>query len=187
MLSGDSVFSIPYFQRPYKWKPERLTQLEQDLLQLVDGTTDTHFLGAIIFHGRPTNPSDPDIYEVIDGQQRLTTVFAYLCAVVKTLCKYGQYDEASGFFLKYVVINRHTSLISNSRLQSSKDDRAQLNRVIQDLLDDQKFSAKLQSFKFKPLPAIGSDTGRLWNNYRASLRFLSLQTSLETIDRLREI
>jgi uncharacterized protein with ParB-like and HNH nuclease domain len=187
MLSGDSVFAIPYFQRPYKWKPERLQQLERDILQLVDGLSDTHFLGAIIFHGRPTNPSDPDIYEVIDGQQRLTTVFIYLCAVVKTLCKYGQYDEASGLFLKYVVINRHTTLISNTRLQSGKDDRKQLNKVIQDLLEDQLFSSKLQSFKFKPLPAVGGETGRLWNNYRSALRFLSAQTSLETIERLRDI
>jgi uncharacterized protein with ParB-like and HNH nuclease domain len=187
MFKDDSVFSIPYFQRPYKWKPERLQQLERDLLQLVDELTDTHFLGAIIFHGRPTNPSDPDIYEVIDGQQRLTTIFVYLCAVIKTLCRYRQYDEAAGLFLKYIVINRQMNLISNVRLHSSKDDRKQLNKVIDDLLDDKQFLEKLPSFKFKPLPAVGSEFGRLWSNYRAALRFLSTQTSLETIERLRSI
>jgi uncharacterized protein with ParB-like and HNH nuclease domain len=69
MLSGDSVFTIPYFQRPYKWNPKRLQQLEQDVLQLVDGSSDNHFLGAIIIHGRPSNPSDPDVYEVIRQSQ----------------------------------------------------------------------------------------------------------------------
>lgn len=187
LSGGESVFSIPYFQRPYKWKPERLQQLESDILQLVDGLTDTHFLGAIIFHGRPTNPSDPEIYEVIDGQQRLTTVFIYLCAVVKTLCKYEQYDEASALFLKYVVINRPTTFISNVRLHSSKDDRRQLNRVIQDLVDDSQFSQKLQAFAFKSLPGVGADSGRLWSNYKAALRFLSTQTNLETVERLRQI
>ena len=54
------------------------------------------FLGAIIIHGRPSNPSDPDVYEVIDGQQRITTIYLYLCAVVRTLCKYGEYGEAIG-------------------------------------------------------------------------------------------
>ena len=187
MLSTDAVFAIPYFQRPYKWTPERLQQLERDILQLVDGTTDNHFLGAIIIHGRPTNPSEPDVYEVIDGQQRITTVFIYLCAIVRTLCKHGEYDEAAGLFLKYIVINRQTSLISNARLQSSKDDRKQLNRVVQDLLNDNDFSSKLPSFKFKPLPAVGSEGGRLWNNYRAALRFLSNETKLESIERLRQI
>ena len=77
LLSGDNVFAIPYFQRPYKWKPDRLKQLNRDLLSIVD-QNDTHFLGAVIVHGRRTNPSDPKVYEVIDGQQRLATIFVYL-------------------------------------------------------------------------------------------------------------
>jgi len=187
LLSGDLVFTIPYFQRPYKWKPERLQQLERDILNLVDGSNDNHFLGAVIIHGRPSNPSDPIVYEVIDGQQRLTTLYLYLCAIVKTLCKYDHYDEAAGLFLKYLVINRHTSLITNAKLQSSKDDRKQLNRVLDDLTADQTLVGKLSSFKFKPLPAVGSDRGRLWNNYKAALRFLSNQAKLESVDRLRDI
>jgi hypothetical protein len=39
LLSGDAIFTIPYFQRPYKWNPKRLQQLESDILNLVDGTT----------------------------------------------------------------------------------------------------------------------------------------------------
>jgi uncharacterized protein with ParB-like and HNH nuclease domain len=187
MLSGDSVFTIPYFQRPYKWLPKRLEQLEQDILRLVDGTDDNHFLGAIIIHGRHSNPSDPDEYEVIDGQQRITTIFLYLCAVVRTLCKHKQYDEAVSLFLKYIVINRNTALLTNAKLLSSKDDRKQLNRVMQDVLSDENFTAKLASFKFRPLPAVGSDAGRLWKNYKAALRFLSSQTKQESVDRLREI
>jgi uncharacterized protein with ParB-like and HNH nuclease domain len=187
MLSGDSVFTIPYFQRPYKWLPKRLEQLEQDILRLVDGTDDNHFLGAIIIHGRHSNPSDPDEYEVIDGQQRITTVFLYLCAIVKTLCRYKEYDEAVSLFLKYIVINRNTSLITNAKLHSSKDDRKQLNRVMLDVLGDVSFSAKLASFKYVPLPAVGSENGRLWKNYKSALRFLSTQTKQESVDRLRQI
>jgi len=185
LLSGDAAFTIPYFQRPYKWRPERLQQLESDVLRLVDGSDDNHFLGAIIIHGRPSNPSDPDVYEVIDGQQRVTTSFLYLCAVVKTLCKSGEYDEAASLFLKYLVINRQTTLITNAKLQSSKDDRKQLNAVIEDLMDNADFLTRLGSFKFKPLPAVGSDRGRLWNNYKAALRFLSAQAKLESVERVR--
>lgn len=173
ILSGDSVFTIPYFQRPYKWKPERLQQLERDILQLVDGAVDNHFLGAIIIHGRSSNPADPRVYEVIDGQQRITTIYLYLCAIVRTLCKFGVYDEAVSLFLKYLVINRQTSLITNAKLQSGKDDRKQLNFVMQDLTKDPVFAEKLAPFAFKPLPAAGSEKGRLSNNYRAILRFLT--------------
>ena len=187
LLSGDSVFTIPYFQRPYKWKPDKVQQLEDDILLLVDGSSDNHFLGAIIIHGRSSNPADPRVYEVIDGQQRITTLYLYLCAIVRTLCKEGEYDEAVSLFLKYLVINRQTSLITNAKLQPSKDDRKQLNSVLQDLTKDTVFSEKLAPFAFKPLPAAGSEKGRLSNNYRAILRFLANQVKLESVARLRAI
>lgn len=113
LISGDQIFSIPYFQRPYKWKPERLKRLNADILDLVDEASDFHFLGAMILHGRRSNPSDPFFFDVIDGQQRLTTLFLYLCATVKTLAGYKEYDEASGLFLKYLVINREVRALSN--------------------------------------------------------------------------
>lgn len=187
VLSGDLVFTIPYFQRPYKWKPERLEQLQRDILELVDGSSDNHFLGAIIVHGHPSNPADPTIYEVIDGQQRITTAYLYICAVVRTLCKHREYDEAAGLFLKYLVINRNTSLITNAKLHSSKDDRSQLNRVLEELTSDQEFASRLGGFKFKAIPAVGNERGRLWNNYKSARRFLSAQAKRESIDRLREI
>jgi hypothetical protein len=185
LLSGDSVFAIPYFQRAYKWKAERLNQFNRDLLSLVDESSDFHFLGAIIIHGRPSNPSDPAVYEVIDGQQRITTIFLYLCAIIHTLCKQQEYAEAVSLFLKYLVIGRETALVSNSRLQSCKEDRAQLNYVLSDLLSDPVFAERVAPFRYKPLPAAGLDRGRLRINYRAALRFFEEQVRTEGIDRLK--
>lgn len=98
LLSGDSIFEIPYFQRPYKWKKPRLDQFETDLLALVDDESLTHFLGAVIIHGRRSSPSDPTLYEVIDGQQRITTIYLYLAAGLKTLADHGMIDEAVSLF-----------------------------------------------------------------------------------------
>lgn len=187
LLSGDTVFAIPYFQRAYKWKPERLSQLNADLLNLVDETSDFHFLGAVIIYGRPSNPSDPKVYEVIDGQQRITTIFLYLCAIVRILCKEKEYADASGLFLKYLVIGRETALVTNAKLQPCKDDRAQLNYVLDDILSDETFAERLSPFKYKPMPAAGSDKGRLRNNYRAALRFFEEQVEKENLPRLRKL
>jgi len=187
LLSGDSVFAIPYFQRAYKWKSDRLNQFNRDLLSLVDGSSDFHFLGAIIIHGRRTNPSEPNVYEVIDGQQRITTIFLYLCAIIRNLCKQEDYAEAAGLFLKYLVIGRETALVSNSRLQPCKDDRAQLNYVIDDILADPAFAERLAPFKYKPMPAAGIAKGRLRNNYRAALRFFEVQVQTEGLKRLKDL
>lgn len=186
LIDGETVFSIPYFQRAYKWKPERLKQLNEDLLRIVD-TGDTHFLGAVIVHGRRSNPSDPNVYDVIDGQQRITTVFIYLCAIVRTLCKHEQFDEAQGLFLKYLVISRDTRLLSNVKLHPCKDDRGQLNFVINELLEDRLFAERLSQFSFRPLPTADGDRGRLRNNYRAALRFFTEQAENEGLDRLRAL
>jgi Protein of unknown function DUF262 len=187
LISGDIVFSIPYFQRPYRWEPKRLTQLNADILAVVDGRADSHFLGAVIIYGRPSNPSDPKVYEVIDGQQRLTTIFLYLCGIVRTFCINGEYAEASSLFLKYLVISRNTNLFTNSKLQSCKDDRAQLNYVFASLMADEMFSSQVAPFKYLPLPATGADKGRLRNNYNAALRFFEKEVEEAGIQRLRDL
>lgn len=189
VISGDNVFTVPYFQRAYKWKSDRLKRLEKDILDVVDsGGEETHFLGAIIVHGRRSNPSDPDMFDVIDGQQRITTIFIYLCAIVKILCEQDEIDEAVSLFQKYLVIGRKTTLSSNFKLHSGKDDRAQLNEVFSDLMADRAFKDKLGAeFRPRPLAATGSDRGTLKSNYRAACRFLKEQVTKEGKDRIRAI
>jgi uncharacterized protein with ParB-like and HNH nuclease domain len=187
LISGDTIFSIPYFQRAYKWKPERLKQLERDILSIVDGTSDFHFLGAIIVHGRRRNPSDPDVFDVIDGQQRITTLFLYIAAVVRTLVNLEKFTEASSLFLKYLVIGRETDLLSNLKLHPCKEDRAQLNSVLSEVLDSKPLKEKLGSFKPKLLPPSGKEIGTLRNNYKAALRFLKSQLEQGGLDRVQNI
>jgi uncharacterized protein with ParB-like and HNH nuclease domain len=188
LLSGDSIFSIPYFQRPYKWKSDRLKQLDADILGLVDESSDFHFLGAMIVHGRRTNPSDPDLYDVIDGQQRITTLFLYICAAVRFLSKHGAHSEAIGLLLKYLVINRSTKT-SNLKLHPSKDDREQLNTIFDELLSDEKLKTALGGFKFKRLSTHtqSRSTGILRSNFRHALDFFEQEFKQGGRDRIDHI
>ena len=130
----------------------------KNLLQIID-SEDSHFLGAMIIYQRPqVITSDPTVYDVIDGQQRITTIFLYLCAIVGTLCKNQLYDDAVGAFQKYLMVNRETKLASNSRVHSGKEDRLPLNRVFQDVLKDRTLADRLAPFKYKDLPAVGMAT-----------------------------
>ena len=175
LLSGDSIFSIPYFQRPYKWKSARLKQFELDLLGLVDDETLTHFLGAVIIHGRRSSPSDPTIYEVIDGQQRITTLFLYLAAAIKVLSDAGHADDASALFQKYLAIGRNVKEGSNFKLHSCKEDRKQLNSVIDDLLKNAKLAVSIGTFAPKKLSDTGPVNGTILKNYEAAKRFFRHQ------------
>jgi hypothetical protein len=187
LMSSNSIFAIPYFQRKYTWGSSRLKQMEQDLLRVVDVAGDVHFLGAIIIHGRKSNPSDPVIYDVIDGQQRITTLFLFLCGLVKLLSYLGDASGAANLFLMCLVIPRDTAASSNVKLHPCKDDRGQLNYVISDLLSDAGLKEKLGSLAVKRLPSTGGTTGTLRNNYRAIVRFLEKQHKEAGVERIRAI
>lgn len=187
LLSGDSIFAIPYFQRPYKWKKARLDQFEADLLALVDDESLTHFLGAVIIHGRRSSPSDPTLYEVIDGQQRITTIYLYLSAGLKTLADHGMIDEAVSLFQKYLAIGRAVKAESNFKLHSCKEDRKQLNQLMDDLQKKSEFAVKLGSFKPMKLSPTGWDNGPLWKNFLAAKRFFKDQVDNYGTDRVSSI
>lgn len=78
IFSDDFVFDIPAYQRPYAWTTEQAGELLDDLLNaaLGDGDTD-YFLGSIVLIKNENQPRS----EVVDGQQRLTTLTILFCAL----------------------------------------------------------------------------------------------------------
>lgn len=73
-IFNNNIFSIPDYQRDYAWEEKNLEDLWEDLLEAELNTSDTmgHFLGTIVIS---KNPKDPNVYDIIDGQQRATTIF----------------------------------------------------------------------------------------------------------------
>ena len=73
---ADSYYQIPDYQRPYSWKTEQIEQLWDDVYAAMEIDQETYFLGALIL----TNPGS-GYFEVVDGQQRLTTLTILLCVI----------------------------------------------------------------------------------------------------------
>jgi uncharacterized protein with ParB-like and HNH nuclease domain len=73
-------FVVPLFQRPYVWSKEtQWAPLWQDIVRLIEviskhNQTATHFLGAIVIQQVPGALGALPTWNVIDGQQRLTTL-----------------------------------------------------------------------------------------------------------------
>ena len=79
IIQGDKQYFVPLFQRSYTWKKKDWETLWSDLLELyLADKPRTHFVGSIVT--MPTNSAPEDItkYLLIDGQQRLTTIFILL-------------------------------------------------------------------------------------------------------------
>jgi uncharacterized protein with ParB-like and HNH nuclease domain len=73
LLSRDHFYRVPEYQRPYSWDEEHFTDLIQDLL---DANKDReYFLGTIVVHHKG------GINDIVDGQQRLTTIMILMACL----------------------------------------------------------------------------------------------------------
>ena len=77
VFSSDFEFTIPAYQRPYRWGTEQALLLLDDLEDVLDREGENqYFLGSVVLVDRGAPK-----FDVIDGQQRLTTlsiIFALL-------------------------------------------------------------------------------------------------------------
>jgi len=83
VLFADRVFRIPAYQRFYSWQPKQREDLFSDLVKLANRSEDQHhFMATIVCHRTaeimPIGTAQYRLYDVVDGQQRLTTLILLL-------------------------------------------------------------------------------------------------------------
>ncbi len=113
LFQKDVHYTIPDFQRPYVWSQEDqweplwsdLQNVAEDYLERRAETVDAveaqakaraHFLGAIVMQQVPTPAKDIERREVIDGQQRVTTIQLLLDATQEVLEERGHRLQLDG-------------------------------------------------------------------------------------------
>lgn len=102
-------FSIPDFQRPYNWSDEECGQLWEDIVEFHKddrNKEDKYFLGTIVLY------DNDDKRNIVDGQQRVTSLFLLLRALYKRLCVEAQNNGAS---CDNDIMNEVKKCIWNSR------------------------------------------------------------------------
>jgi hypothetical protein len=76
-------YCIPNYQRPYVWEKDQIIDLLDDIYIACDKDKESdYFLGSLVL--KETKNKDYIEYDVLDGQQRLTTLFL-LTAVIRDL------------------------------------------------------------------------------------------------------
>lgn len=78
VLVTPAKLCIPPYQRKFAWKEQDVRQLCKDLLKA--GDEGNYHLGTVILHHERKN--DEEIWNVVDGQQRLTNIMAILSAPI---------------------------------------------------------------------------------------------------------
>ncbi len=91
LLDGKHHFVIPSFQRGYRWEEKQVTDLLEDIKQFANDDnvkSDSYFLQPVVVKATKYKMADGqelDAYEVLDGQQRLTTMLLLLKRLMKRL------------------------------------------------------------------------------------------------------
>lgn len=77
IYNGDkATYEVPIYQRNYAWEKDEISALIQDVYDSYTAKKQTYFIGTLVsFH------KGDQVYEVIDGQQRLTTINLVLGAL----------------------------------------------------------------------------------------------------------
>jgi len=92
MAKPDTRFVIPVFQRVYSWDARQCNELWEDIMAAgsqADDAAEPHFMGMLLYSADTETWHGATMFDVIDGQQRMTTVTLLLCALARYLDETG--------------------------------------------------------------------------------------------------
>ena len=92
LLGNGLVYKTPKFQRDYSWTADEWDDLWQDIVGLFDGDGEEgHYMGYLVLQS-----SDNKCFDVIDGQQRLTTFSIMILSAISIMTELsnGQNEDA---------------------------------------------------------------------------------------------
>lgn len=126
------VFKVPVYQRNYDWTNIQCEKLFYDIMK-ANTRECQHFTGTLVYIDDVNGGSGLNEVLIIDGQQRITTMYILLKAL---------YDAAKGVSVRIeseieeVMFNRHCDEKFKVKLKPVKSDNEQLTLLIKDKVQD---------------------------------------------------
>lgn len=177
LFQAQILLQVPYFQRPYKWKKEKVQKFASDIAKLADDGDDAtmHFVGAIITQGGAANAVAARPYQVIDGQQRLTTIFLFVIAAARVLAENNRVDDAAALLKSLAFVQNQGQQVSNLKFQPSGQDRKAMNDALASTLAKNNLADKLNPFTFIPLQVgdAANHNTRVTSNFNVIRKFFN--------------
>lgn len=119
ILTENKKYIIPPYQRPYSWGQDNAEQLIDDIIQSYKSDEKEYFIGSMICINRGQNT-----FEVVDGQQRLTTLSLIVSQLKKLVSHQGVKDDLQKRVLPIDVYSDETDeprlVVRNKELQLYK-------------------------------------------------------------------
>jgi uncharacterized protein with ParB-like and HNH nuclease domain len=184
LVVGEKVFRIPLYQRNYSWEERQLEDLWDDLTYLDPGKK--HYFGTILMKKGGTKQSGLksfDVYEIIDGQQRITTVLIILKELIvqfKNLCKdqdsQNELEDLERNYLKYKDIYKLELLGDDAEFFKHQiiDDLEYLGVMLTPSQERLKVAKKFYQEKFEEIKKSGSDYKEFLTQFKKKIDDLEI-------------
>ncbi|MGY3794895.1 DUF262 domain-containing protein [Aquimarina sp. 433] len=122
IISGDNTYQVPLFQRDYSWKEENWDDLWLDINNALESNT-RHYMGSIVLIKKEKKQ-----LEIIDGQQRLTTLSLLALSCIRIIEELIQNNENKSdneqrkdiLMRKFVGFKSAKSLMFSPKLKLNK-------------------------------------------------------------------
>ena len=132
--SNGCQFVIPVYQRNYTWTAgKEVKQYLDDMMSVLNGEYDNHFLGIMIYLDTPIDFSARE-FSVIDGQQRLTTTFLTLYAIKELFNQQGEKEQSATLEGLYLT-NAHSTNKMKYKLKPLVSDDEVYQCIVENKLD----------------------------------------------------
>lgn len=164
-LGEDRRFAVPLYQRQFSWDKTQLDEFWQDLeFNLGTTSSNTNFLGTIVLQIKHTQNLNVDRYQIIDGQQRITTFFLTLFGLIKRARESKLESMAIELREEFVQLNKGKNK-NRCKLVPAMIDQADFNSIIK-----------------KAVPDLTLDECDSFNNNQNSLLTAAFEITLRKID-----
>lgn len=113
-------YVVPSYQREFVWTEQQVEQLLRDIhdeFSEVEDKPAEYFIGSIV-----VSPGEDNLLDLIDGQQRMTTTFIFLCAFRDYLAAHGQSMGVLNTQIASTSINMDGEEIEHYRVELQYDD-----------------------------------------------------------------
>lgn len=195
-FEDEIILACPLFQRRYVWGDRNIRQLFDDIDTVVDGQYSKRFLGALVFNNETaTTSSAAGRYWVIDGQQRLTTLYLILVAIAESASSMGTEGvELSRDTFNTYLVSRKNKTKGQPKLRPTLVDSKQFETILRDAAT----ASGVKDVHASPSLAVGDAEGAMKAGYKTIRKCISERvastsksadggvTDFETLDALRE-
>lgn len=132
LIEGTKQYVVPLFQRAYSWDKKEWQTLWEDLVELCEEENPRpHFMGSIVTLPTSSVPEGVTKYLVIDGQQRLTTIFIVL-AFVRDVARASEKAELADEIHNTLLVNQYKKGDDYFKFQPTQIDRPVFSALIRD-------------------------------------------------------